>query len=242
MLNRALLNKSRRTFIQASSALVASQALRPLRAFAATPFTLPKLPYDFLALEPYIDTETMKIHHGKHHQTYIDKLNEQISKNPSLASLSLEEINSTASKQIDAVRNNAGGHFNHSLFWEIMAPAGKGAEPSSSLKNKIDQDFGGLDAMKEAINNMAISRFGSGWAWLVFTKEKKLVASQTPYQDNPSMDVADIKGIPLLGIDVWEHAYYLKYQNKRADYLKNWWSVVNWNEVNKRFSAANTKI
>ena len=228
----------RRTFIQASAALIASQAIKPVSVFATTSFTLPALPYDPAALEPYIDAETMRIHHDRHHQTYVDKLNEQVSKNPLLAGESLEALNSSASKYPDAVRNNAGGHLNHSLFWTTMAPAGRTGEPSKSLLAAITTGFGGLDAMKEAVNAMALGRFGSGWGWLVMAKGNKLVASATPYQDNPTMDAAEVKGSPLIGIDVWEHAYYLKYQNKRADYLKNWWAIANWNEINRRFDAA----
>ncbi len=229
---------TRRKFIQATAALAAAQALMPQNSWAtASPFTLPPLPYDEKALEPSIDAETMKIHHGKHHQSYVDKLNEQVVKDPALAGLALEDILKNITKYNESVRNNAGGHYNHSLFWTTMAPRGSGGEPSKELKAKIDAEFGGLDQLKNQINGAALFRFGSGWAWLTVKSDKRLSVISTPYQDNPLMD-AVAGGAPLLGIDVWEHAYYLKYQNRRADYLTNWWQVVNWNEVNKRFAAA----
>jgi Fe-Mn family superoxide dismutase len=228
---------SRRQFIQGTAALAATYSLSSAVASATTQFSLPPLPYDPAALEPSIDSETMKIHHGRHHQTYVDKLNEQVTKNPALAALTLDEINKNAATYSDAVRNNEGGHFNHSFFWKIMAAQGKGGEPSKDLLARIQSDFGGLDAMKDALNAAALGRFGSGWGWLVLTDEKKLAVCATPYQDNPAMNNAETKGMPLIGIDVWEHAYYLKYQNRRVDYLKSWWSIVNWNEVNKRFAA-----
>ena len=201
-------------------------------------FSLPALPYAPEALEAAIDAQTMTIHHGKHHQTYVDKLNEQVTKIPELGDLSLERMMSMISKFPAPVRNNGGGHYNHSLFWKLMAPAGKGGEPTKALADKIAADIGGMDALKEGLNNAAIARFGSGWGWLVMTPEKKLVICSTPNQDNPLMDIAETKGTPLIGIDVWEHAYYLRYQNRRADYLKSWWSVINWNEVNGLFTAA----
>ena len=229
---------SRREFIQGTVAVAAAYSVSSAAsAFASTQFSLPPLPYDPAALEPSIDSETMKIHHDKHHQTYVDKLNEQVTTNPALVGLTHEEINKIAATYPDAVRNNAGGHFNHSFFWKIMAPQGKGGEPSKDLLERIKTDFGGLDAMKEALNAAALSRFGSGWGWLVLSEGKKLAICATPYQDNPGMANAETKGTPLIGIDVWEHAYYLKYQNRRADYLKNWWSIINWNEVNKQFAA-----
>ncbi|HVJ63988.1 MAG TPA: superoxide dismutase [Bdellovibrionota bacterium] len=197
---------------------------------------LPKLPYAFDALEPYIDAQTMQIHHGKHHQAYVDKLNDAIKGTP-LAEKSLEDLMKEISKHNAAVRNNGGGHFNHSLFWQVMGPGNAGKKPSGELESAINSAFGSFDAFKEKFEAAATTRFGSGWAWLV-AKNGKLEVGSTPNQDNPLMDVADIKGTPILGLDVWEHAYYLKYQNKRPDYSKAFWNVVNWDEVSKRFKAA----
>lgn len=231
-------NITRRKFIQASAVLAAAHSLLPKSALAAsTGYTLPSLPYDYTDLEPFIDAETMKLHHDKHHQGYIDRLNEQVSKLPALKGLSLESIVREISKYTEAVRNNAGGHYNHSFFWTTMAPKGKGGEPSAELKAKIDSDFGSIEMMKNLVNGAALTRFGSGWGWLVLKKDKKLSVLSTPYQDSPIMDVV-AGGTPLIAIDVWEHAYYLKYQNRRGEYLTNWWKVVNWNEINKRYSAA----
>ncbi len=198
------------------------------------PFTLPALPYAFDALEPYIDTETMKIHHDKHHQAYVDNLNKAIAGTPN-ENKTLAELVAVAGTISPAVRNNGGGHWNHSFFWETLAPA-SGAAPSGAVVDAITKDFGSLDAFKEKFSNAAMTRFGSGWAWLI-VKDGKLEVSSTPNQDNPLMDVAEVKGTPLLGVDVWEHAYYLKYQNKRADYLAAFWNLVNWAKVNERFAA-----
>lgn len=198
--------------------------------------TLPKLPYAFDALEPYIDAQTMQIHHGKHHQAYVDKLNDAIKGTPA-AELSLEDLQKSISKLSPAVRNNGGGHYNHSLFWQILGPHNGGKGPDGALNDAITSTFGSLDAFKEKFEQAAVTRFGSGWAWLL-VKDGKLEVSSTPNQDNPLMDVADVKGTPILGLDVWEHAYYLKYQNKRPDYTKAFWNVVNWAEVTKRFQAA----
>lgn len=196
-------------------------------------FELPKLPYAFDALEPHIDARTMEIHHGKHHAAYVNNLNKAI-ENSEMSGKSLEELFSNISKLPAAVRNNGGGHYNHSLFWEIMGPQ-KGGEPTGVFKDAITGSFGSFEAFKEQFNNAAATRFGSGWAWLVHSNGK-LVVSSTPNQDNPIMDVADVKGTPILGLDVWEHAYYLNYQNRRPDYISAWWNVVNWYEVAKRFS------
>jgi superoxide dismutase, Fe-Mn family len=198
-------------------------------------FTLPALPYAFDALEPHIDTLTMQIHHGKHHQAYIDNLNKAIAGTPN-ENKSLEELVAKAGTISPAVRNNAGGHWNHSFFWQILAP-NAGGTPTGKLSDDINATFGSLDAFKEKFNAAGISRFGSGWAWLI-SKDGKLEISSTPNQDNPLMDVAEVKGTPLLGADVWEHAYYLKYQNKRADYLGAFWKVVNWTKVAEHYSAA----
>lgn len=200
-------------------------------------FTLPPLPYAHDALEPAIDRATMEIHHGKHHQAYVDNLNKAVDADASLQGRSLEDLLAGVSRLSPAVRNNGGGHWNHALFWELMAPVGQGGEPSPELKAAIDRDLGGMDAFKEAFNAAGAARFGSGWAWLIW-KDGRVKVTSTPNQDNPLMDVAEDKGAVLLGADVWEHAYYLKYQNRRADYLKAWWTVVNWNRVNQLFAAA----
>ncbi len=198
-------------------------------------FTLPALPYAFEALEPHIDTTTMQIHHGKHHQAYIDNLNKAIAGTPNEGK-SLEELVAKAGSISPAVRNNAGGHWNHSFFWEILSPKATGA-PAGKLADDIHVTFGSFDAFKEKLNAAGIGRFGSGWAWLII-KDGKLEISSTPNQDNPLMDVAEVKGTPLLGVDVWEHAYYLKYQNRRAEYLGAFWNVVNWDKVAERYAAA----
>ena len=200
---------------------------------------LPSLPYDFAALEPYIDAQTMQIHHGKHHQTYITNLNNALAKHPELANKSLGEllrgINTVPDDIRTAVRNNGGGHHNHSLFWTIMAPAGKGGggEPTGALADAIKRTFGDFAKFKEQLSTAATSQFGSGWAWLAVAKGKLEVAGR-PNQDSPLMD----DKIPVLGLDVWEHAYYLKYQNRRPDYVAAWWNVVNWPEVGRRYEAA----
>ncbi len=198
-------------------------------------FTLPALPYAADALEPHIDTTTMQIHHGKHHQAYVDNLNKAVAGTPN-ENKSLEELVAAAGTFSPAVRNNGGGHWNHSFFWETLAP-NAGGNPTGKLADAIQAAFGSFDAFKEKLNNAGMTRFGSGWAWLL-VKDGKLEISSTPNQDNPLMDVAEVKGTPLLGVDVWEHAYYLKYQNRRAEYLGEFWKVVNWNKVNERFEKA----
>ena len=198
-------------------------------------FTLPELPYAHNALEPHIDTATMQIHHGKHHQAYVDNLNKAIA-GTEHENKSIEELVASAGTISPAVRNNGGGHWNHSFFWEILS-ANAGGQPSGVVSEAINSAFGSFDAFKEKFANAGMTRFGSGWAWLI-VKDGKLEVSSTPNQDNPLMDVAEVKGTPILGCDVWEHAYYLKYQNKRADYLAAFWNVVNWNKVAERFTAA----
>ena len=193
----------------------------------AEPFSLPALPYAYNALEPHFDAMTMEIHHSRHHQAYVTNLNKAISGTPA-ESLSLEEIIKNISKYPTSIRNNGGGHWNHSFFWKILSP--KKQQPSENLLSLINKDFGSLDKMQADFNAAATSRFGSGWAWLI-VQDGKLKVCSTPNQDNPLMDIAEIKGKPVLGIDVWEHAYYLKYQNKRADYVKAFWNLVNWQEV-----------
>lgn len=197
-------------------------------------YTLPALPYEFNALEPHIDAQTMEIHHDKHHQAYVTNLNKAV-EGTDAANLSLDDLMKNISKYPAGVRNNGGGHYNHSLFWTVLSP--KAAQPSGKLAEAINATFGSLDALKEQINSAGATRFGSGWAWLI-VKDGKLAVTSTPNQDNPLMDVAETKGTPIFGIDVWEHAYYLKYQNKRPDYLSAIWNVVNWEEVGKRYEAA----
>lgn len=196
-------------------------------------FTLAPLPYAYEALEPHIDTTTMQIHHGKHHQAYVDNLNKAVAGTPNEGK-SLEELVAAAGSISPAVRNNGGGHWNHTFFWESLAPNAGGA-PTGKLADAINEAFGSFDAFKEKMNNAGMTRFGSGWAWLIKGADGKLAVTSTPNQDNPLMDVAEVKGTPLLGVDVWEHAYYLKYQNRRADYLNAFWSVVNWEKVASRF-------
>jgi superoxide dismutase, Fe-Mn family len=197
-------------------------------------FTLPPLPYSFDALEPHIDAQTMQIHHGKHHQAYVDNLNKAIAGGEH-ENKSLEDLVRSAGSISPAVRNNGGGHWNHSFFWEILGQGNN--QPSGALADAINQTFGSLDGLKEKVNAAGTTRFGSGWAWLI-VKDGKLEVSSTPNQDNPLMDVAEVKGTPILGIDVWEHAYYLKYQNRRPEYLTNIWNVINWNKVAEHFQKA----
>ncbi|MNP08099.1 Superoxide dismutase [Mn] [compost metagenome] len=198
---------------------------------------LPALPYPANALEPYIDEQTMNIHHDRHHNTYVTNLNAALEKAPELQSKSVEELisdlNSVPESIRTAVRNNGGGHANHSLFWKIIGPNG-GGSPSGSLAQAIDSELGGFDKFKDDFAKAAASRFGSGWAWLVVDKNGKLSITSTPNQDNPLSEGLT----PILGLDVWEHAYYLKYQNKRPDYIAAFWNIVNWDEVNKRYEAA----
>ncbi len=196
-------------------------------------FELPKLPYAYDALEPYIDKMTMEIHYTKHHNGYVTKLNGAV-EGSDLANKSLEELLKDASKNPVAVRNNGGGVYNHSLFWTIMKKGG-GGKPAGKLADAINSAFGSFDEFKSKFSNTAATRFGSGWAWLI-VQNNKLVITSTPNQDNPLMDVADQKGSPVLGLDVWEHAYYLKYQNRRPEYIENWWNVIDWDGVAKRFS------
>ncbi|MCO5285810.1 MAG: superoxide dismutase [Chitinophagaceae bacterium] len=199
-------------------------------------FTLPALPYAYDALEPNIDKQTMEIHHDKHHGGYVNNLNKAIA-GTEYENKSLEEILKVAGKAGNAIRNNAGGHWNHTFFWEIMGPNG-GGKPSGDLAKAIDDSFGSFDAMKEKFNAAGAGRFGSGWAWLAVDNSGKLVVCSSPNQDNPLMDVAECACTPILGCDVWEHAYYLKYQNKRADYLNAFWNCVNWDKVAEHYKNA----
>lgn len=202
-------------------------------------YTLPPLPYSYDALEPSIDSQTMNIHYNNHHATYVKNLNEALANYPELQKKELTElirdINSLPADIRTAVRNNGGGHYNHSLFWTILSP--EGSNPiSNKFKRTLEENFGSVEAFKKQFEEAASGRFGSGWAWLIKDENGKLHITSTPNQDNPLMSVAEKKGIPLLGLDVWEHAYYLKYQSKRADYIQSFWKIVNWNEVEKRFN------
>ncbi len=199
-------------------------------------FELPALAYATDALEPHIDKMTMEIHHGKHHQAYVTNLNKALEGKPE-ATAKIEDIIKNISKYPAAVRNNGGGHFNHSLFWTVLGP-NKGGEPTGDLAKAITETFGSFADFKTKIQDAGATRFGSGWAWLSVGADKKLVISSTPNQDNPLMDIAEVKGTPIFGIDVWEHAYYLKYQNKRPDYLAAIWNVVNWDAVAERYKKA----
>ncbi len=200
------------------------------------PFTLPDLPYAYDALEPTIDAETMRLHHTKHHQAYVDKLNEAVAEDPSLEGKNLEEILAQISSLPKKARNNAGGHWNHSFFWETMKPGG--TPPVGRLAVVIEDAFGSLDEFKKKFGEAGVGQFGSGWVWLVADQDGQLSITTTPNQDNPLMDDAPVKGTPILGNDLWEHAYYLKYNNRRADYLDAWWGVVDWEKVAERFEGA----
>ena len=234
---------SRRDVLRAGGlGLAAVAGLRASDVFAAAlpaedVFTLPKLPYGFDALEPHIDAKTMEIHHDKHHAAYVKNLNEAVAKAPTLKGKSVADLLAKLSDVPEAirmvVRNNGGGHANHSLFWTLMAPKA-GGEPSGAIAKAIDGQLGGFKTFKEDFSKAAVTRFGSGWAWLVAGKGGKLAITSTPNQDSPISDGL----VPLLGLDVWEHAYYLKYQNRRPEYVAAWWNTVSWDEVNRRFGAA----
>ncbi|MBZ6381002.1 superoxide dismutase [Sphingomonas sanguinis] len=204
---------------------------------APAPFSLPPLPYAAAALEPVIDAQTMTLHHDRHHQAYVDALNKAVAADPALKGQSLDALVAKAGTLPVAVRNNAGGHWNHSFFWKTMAPPAQAGQPSPALAAAIDRQFGSLAAFKAA----GTKRFGSGWVWLVAKADGTLAITSTPNQDNPLMDVAEVKGTPILGNDVWEHAYYLKYQNRRADYLDGWWQVVDWKTVSDRYAVTLTR-
>jgi len=208
---------------------------------AKATFSLPALPYAANALEPAIDAQTMTLHHGKHHQAYVDTLNKAVAADKALAGQTLEQLVSKAGTLPATVRNNAGGHWNHTFFWKTMAPPAQSGSPSPELSKAINSSFGSMDKFKQSFKEAGTKRFGSGWVWLIVDKSGKLAITSTPNQDNPLMDVADEKGMPILGNDVWEHAYYLKYQNRRADYLDGWWKVVNWAEVSRRYTDATAR-
>ena len=239
---------NRRKFIYSVAAIGAASAIEPFAKniinisnnkkrseIIMGKFELPKLPYAYDALEPYIDKMTMEIHYTKHHNGYVTNLNKAV-EGTDMVGKSLEELLKNISKHPVAVRNNGGGHWNHSLFWTLMKQNG-GGEPSGAIADAIKTTFGSFNDFKTQFSNAAATRFGSGWAWLV-VQNGKLAIGSTPNQDNPLMDISDFKGTPILGLDVWEHAYYLKYQNRRPEYIDNWFNVINWAEVAKRFSEA----
>lgn len=229
----------RREFIEKTALTVGGLAVTssvfglPKRQYDGTVFDLPKLPYSYDALEPFIDKVTMEIHHSKHHQGYVNNLNNALEGTTSRI-ISLSDILKNISKYSIAVRNNAGGHYNHSLFWTVLSP-NKNTKPSEKFQIQINKQFESLDNLKELMNEAASKRFGSGWAWLSMDNNGNLFVSSTPNQDNPLMDITEQQGRPILGIDVWEHAYYLKYQNKRGDYLSAIWNVIDWREISKRY-------
>lgn len=227
-----------RLVLAATLALGTPIALAQSTAPQPAAFSLAPLPYAASALQPVIDAETMTLHHGKHHQAYVDGLNKAVESDPKLAGQSLESLLARAGSLPPAIRNHGGGHWNHSFFWSIMAAPGTGGAASPALAKAIDAQFGSFDAMKAAFKTAGTARFGSGWAWLIVTPDGKLAITSTANQDNPLMDIAEIRGTPVLGNDLWEHAYYLKHRNRRADYLDAWWQVVNWNEVSRRYEAA----
>lgn len=235
-------DQSRRKFIRNAGAAGIAVAVSPsLQAFAsdipATGFTQQPLPYAYAALEPVIDALTMEIHYSKHASAYAKNLNDALkAENVNTNGKTLEDILRDISKYSGKMRNNGGGHYNHELFWKCMKPGG-GGKPSGKLAAAIDQSFGSFEAFKTQFTDAGKNRFGSGWAWLVLNNDKKLVVGSTPNQDNPLMNISDLKGTPLLGLDVWEHAYYLKYQNKRPDYINAWWNVVNWDFVAGRMEG-----
>jgi superoxide dismutase, Fe-Mn family len=225
-----------RTLLASLLLLVAPLLLAAQPAWA---FALPPLPYQPDALEPVIDARTMGLHHDRHHAGYVKALNAAVAADPALAELSLEQLLQRAPRLPEVVRNNAGGHWNHSQFWTAMAPLGAGGSPSPELVAAVEASFGSLDALREQFSAAATGRFGSGWAWLILRPDGRLAVTTSPNQDNPLMPLrGQERGTPLLGLDVWEHAYYLQYQNRRPDYIEAWWSLLNWEELNRRFATA----
>ncbi len=225
-----------RTWALVVALLVLLAGVQPVWAFQ-----LPPLPYSPDALEPAIDARTMTIHHDRHHAGYVKALNAAVAADPALAELSLEQLLARGARLPELVRNNAGGHWNHSQFWMAMAPPGQGGEPSEALAGAIEASFGSLASLREQFSAAAASRFGSGWAWLILRPNGELAVTSSANQDNPLMGLRGMmRGTPLLGLDVWEHAYYLKYQNRRPDYIAAWWSLLNWDELNRRYAAATT--
>lgn len=222
----------------AIATLLASLPISALAQDAEGAFTLPDLPYATDALEPVIDAETMELHHGRHHQSYVDNLNNAIEVGDAPEGTALEDLVAQAGTFTTAIRNNAGGHWNHTFFWESMAPTDETEEMSPELTEAIDTVFGSQEAFRTAFQEAGTGQFGSGWVWLIVNEQNQLQITATPNQDNPLMDVAEQPGTPLLGNDVWEHAYYLNYNNRRADYLESWWDVVDWDVVSERYQAA----
>lgn len=223
----------------AAPAALAQKPAAPPPA-AASAFLLDPLPYAVDALEPVIDSETMTLHHGRHHRAYVEALNRAVAADPALANMGLEAMLARVSTLPKAIRDNGGGHWNHRFFWSIMAPPGTGGQPSPALAAAIDRDLGGMDRFRAAFRQAGLQQFGSGWAWLIVRPDGRLAVTATPNQDNPLMDVVPPaeRGRPILGNDVWEHAYYLGYRNRRGDYLDRWWEVVNWNLVNALYEQA----
>lgn len=242
-----MLNMERRKFVKSVGLVTAAAYVSPKvignnqvtvslsENDSAPALEFPALPYGYDALEPYIDARTMEIHYDKHHRAYFTNYVNAIKGTP-LEGMAVKEVFASISKQPDAVRNNGGGYYNHIFFWNNLAA--KSAGPSAELSAAISKSFGSFDKFKETFSTAAKTRFGSGWAWLYLNNEKNLLVGSTPNQDNPLMDISPVKGTPVLTLDVWEHAYYLKYQNKRPDYIDAFWNVVNWEEVNKRYAAA----
>jgi Fe-Mn family superoxide dismutase len=230
---------TRREFISATALVAASSVFAAPQVSAGVPaaFVLDPLSYPYEALEPYIDAETMRIHHDRHHQSYVDGLMKAVDLRSDLGNLSIENILARVSQYPPTVRNNGGGHFNHALFWKLLAPSSDPRKPSTSFVKAIDKEFGSIDGLKQKMLDAGLQRFGSGWVWLIKDSKGTLVVCSTPNQDNPLMDITEVRGQPLLAIDVWEHAYYLKYQNRRADYLKAVWEVINWRKVSELFEG-----
>ena len=217
---------------------IAANAVKPEQGRVAGPFALPDLPYETSALSDVIDEETMKLHHGKHHRTFVDNLNKEATKDSRVADKSVEELLASISDYSSFVRNNAGGHWNHSFFWTIMTP--DETEPSPALLNAINQSFGSMEDFKKKFEEAGAKQFGSGWVWLIMDEKGALKIVSTPNQDNPLMNDTPTRGTPILGNDVWEHAYYLRYNNRRGEYLSKWWDVVNWAKVSELYDAAHS--
>lgn len=226
-----------KTFTPAIAALAVAAFTLPVSAQEAA-FTLPELGYEYDALKPVIDAQTMELHHSKHHQTFVDNLNKAVEAGDIPEGATVEELVATAGTQPTGVRNSAGGHWNHTFFWEIIGPTAESGEPSEELASAIDAVYGSMDEFKADFEAAGAARFGSGWVWLIVNEAGELEITSTPNQDNPLMDVAEVKGTPVIGNDVWEHAYYLTYNNRRAEYLTKWWDVVNWDEVSERYAEA----
>ncbi|WP_280136885.1 superoxide dismutase [Devosia chinhatensis] len=226
-------------FMPATGAAIAVLALSmPAMAQESAAFSLPELGYDYDALEPVIDAQTMELHHSKHHQSFVDNLNNAVEDGTIPADANVEDLVASASEYPTGIRNSAGGHWNHTFFWQIIGPVEEAGEPSDDFAAAIDAVYGSMDEFKAAFEEAGAGRFGSGWVWLVVTDAGELEITTTPNQDNPLMDLAEVQGTPVLGNDVWEHAYYLTYNNRRAEYLSNWWDVVNWDEVSDRYAQA----